>query len=114
MVWRLERGQSLDLYGRGSLGLLLCGALFSIFALGSRVATGAQILFGVGGVLYAYVLLVGMLNRTAVLANLGGLTVQHGPLPCPFPVLFQLQRQVHLTRDEIKPLRVTSETRRTR
>ena len=48
----------------GAFGLALCGILLAGFALTSRGSTGALVLFGAGLLFFAYLLLVGVFNRT--------------------------------------------------
>jgi hypothetical protein len=93
----------------GSLGLVLSGLLLISFALTSRESRGAPVLFALGAVLSCYLLLVGLCNRTLVCASHDRLVTRHGPLPCPFPLLFQLGWRREFLTAEVKALYIEGE-----
>ena len=93
----------------GAFGLALSGVLFAGFVLTSRVLSGAPILFGAGLLFFAYVLLVGLYNRTCISICEGRLQARHGPLPCVLPSIFQIGCTKGIPIDEVQELRVEAE-----
>jgi len=93
----------------GAFGLALCGVLLAGFVLTSRALSGAPILFGAGLLLFAYVLLVGLYNRTCISICEGRLQARHGPLPCFLPSIFQIGCTKGIAIDEVQELRVEVE-----
>lgn len=96
----------------GGFALALTGALLVTFALASPGATGAMVIFAAGTLLSAYLLLIGVCNRTVVKAGPDQLEVRHGPIPCPFARLFQLPCKKRLPTADIQQLRIREEVRR--
>jgi hypothetical protein len=93
----------------GGFGLVLNGLLLIFFALTSRESRGAPILFTLAAVLSCYLLLVGLCNRTLVRVSHDRLVTRHGPLPCPFPLLFQLGWRREFLTAEVKALYIEGE-----
>jgi hypothetical protein len=93
----------------GTFGLALCGILLAGFALTSRVLSGAPLLFGAGLLFSAYVLLVGLCNRTCISICECRLQARHGPLPCLLPSIFQVGCTKGIPIDEVEELRVEAE-----
>ena len=93
----------------GAFGLALCGILLAGFALTSRGSIGAPFLSGAGLLLSAYVLLVGLCNRTRIRVCDGRLQARHGPLPCLFPSIFQVGCRKGIPIDGLDELRVEAE-----
>ena len=93
----------------GGFGFALNGLLLLGFALTSRELRGAPILFALGAALAGYVLLVGLCNRTHVRVSHDRLIARHGPLPCPFPLLFQLGWRKEFITAEVKALYIEGE-----
>lgn len=93
----------------GAFGLALSGILLAGFVLTSRGPSGAPFLFGAGFLFSAYVLLVGLCNRTCVSTCEGRLQARHGPLPCLLPSIFQVGCRKGLPIDELEELRVKVE-----
>lgn len=93
----------------GAFGLALSGVLLAGFVLTSRALSGAPVLFGAGLLLSAYVLLVGLYNRTCISICEGRLQARHGPLPCLLPSIFQVGCTKGIPIDELEALRVEAE-----
>jgi hypothetical protein len=93
----------------GGFGLVLSGLLLIVFALTSREFRAAPVLFALGAVLSGYLLLIGLCNRTLVRASHDRLMTRHGPLPCPFPLLFQLGWRREFLTAEVKALYIEGE-----
>ena len=93
----------------GTFGLALSGILLAGFALTSRGSIGAPFLSGAGLLLSAYVLLVGLCNRTRIRVCDGRLQARHGPLPCLFPSIFQVGCRKGIPIDGLDELRVEAE-----
>jgi hypothetical protein len=93
----------------GSFGLVLSGLLLIFFVLTSRESRGAPILFALGALLSGYLLLIGLCNRTLVRASHDRLMTRHGPLPCPFPLLFQLGWRKEFLTAEVRALYIEGE-----
>ena len=93
----------------GAFGLALCGILLAGFALTSRGSIGALVLFGAGLLLFAYLLLVGVLNRTCIALCDGRLRARHRPLPCLLPSIFQIGCTKGIPIDRVRELRVEAE-----
>ena len=93
----------------GAFGLALSGVLLVGFVLTSRALSGAPILFGAGLLFFAYVLLVGLCNRTCISICEGRLQARHGPLPCVLPSIFQIGCTKGIPIDEVQELRVEAE-----
>ena len=93
----------------GAFGLALSGILLVGFALTSRGSIGAPFLAGAGFLISAYVLLVGLCNRTRIRLCEGRLQARHGPLPCLLPSIFQIGCTRGIPIDELEGLRVEAE-----
>ena len=93
----------------GAFGLALCGILLAGFALTSRGSTGALVLFGAGLLFFAYLLLVGVFNRTCISLCDGRLRARHRPLPCLLPSIFQIGCTKGIPIDRVRELRVEAE-----
>lgn len=66
-------------------GFAFCGVLLAGFVLTSRGSVGAPVLFGAGLLFSAYVLLVGLCNRTCIAISEKRIQAKNGPLPCFMP-----------------------------
>jgi hypothetical protein len=95
----------------GAFGLALSGILLAGFVLTSRGAVGAPVLFGAGLLLSAYLLLVGLFNRTCISICEGRLRARNGPLPCFLPSIFQIGCTRGIPLDKVRELKVEEEPR---
>jgi len=96
----------------GAFALVLCGVLLACFALSNPPVLGACLVAAAGVALAAYVLLVGVCNRTVVRAGPEQLEVRHGPLPCPVSHRFQLPCRTRLAKADVERLTVEEEARK--
>ena len=94
----------------GAFGLVLSAVLLAGFALSSPGASGAPFLFGAGLLFSAYLLLVGLCNRTCISVREGLLQARHGPLPCLLPSIFQVSCTREISVNELEELRVEAES----
>lgn len=95
----------------GACGLVLTLSLTLLFALTSQ-GSRAALLFAVGAVLSAYVLVVGLFDRSVVEVDGSRLTARHGPIPCLLAPFFQVQRNRRLAREDVLRLSIREEIRR--
>ncbi len=93
----------------GVLGLLLNGLLLNGFLQASQGLTGAPFLAGAGLLFSAYLLLVGLCNRTTICVSQGQLRASNGPLPCLLPRVFQVACRQGFRVKEVEELRVEAE-----
>lgn len=93
----------------GILGLVLSGLLLDGFLQASQGLTGAPFLAGAGLLMSAYLLLVGLFNRTTICLHDGQLQACHGPLPCICPSIFQVGSRKEFPVNEMEELRVEEE-----
>ena len=96
----------------GAFVMVLAGSLLATFVLTSPEALGAAVAFAAATLVSAYVLLIGLCNRTVVEASQNRLTVRHGPIPCPLSRVFQLPCTKTLPSKEIDEVYLEEETRR--
>jgi hypothetical protein len=95
----------------GASGMVLSAILLAGILLASQQLTGAPFLFGAALLLSAYVMLVGICNRTYIRICDDRMRARNGPLPCLFPSIFQVGCKKGIPLDQVKDVRIEPEPR---
>ena len=93
----------------GASGAVLSVILLTGSLLTSQRLTGAPFLFGLALLFSAYMMLVGICNRTRIRICEDRLRAENGPLPCIFPSIFQVGCKRGIPLDQLRGIRIEKE-----
>lgn len=93
----------------GALGAVVSGILLASVVLASRRLSGAPFVFGAGLLFSAYVMLLGLCNRTCIRVCGEQIQARAGPVPCICPRIFHVGCRNGIAVEEIDELRVEPE-----